>query len=439
MRSRRVRRFAAGALGALAVGLLGLASCRKPAPDEVVYTGARPTAVPTGTGVPTVTAGPDAGAPPDAGPDGATEVEPGGPFTKAALLKATADCALGRYREFEAAARSFQEAARAYAQAPGDASGQSARGAWVAAIASWQQAELFRLGPAARTGEPGAQDLRDQIYAWPLLSRCKIDEQLVAQTYAQPTFASSLINTRGLSAAEYVLFNASSGNACSNFSVINAQGGWAALGADELTRRRAAYAAAIADDVVSRATTLVQAWEPGGGNFHAELAGAGAGSKTYATDQDALNAVSDALFYLEKEVKDLKLGRPIGLIECFTGTCPEAVESPLARVSTAHIRANLAAFRRSFAGCADGVGVGFDDWLRAVGAADLADRMLAALAKAQASADALDPPIEQSIVSDPAKVAALHADVKALADLLKTEFVTVLNLELPKSSEGDND
>ncbi|WP_197468982.1 hypothetical protein, partial [Oleiphilus sp. HI0125] len=34
---------------------------------------------------------------------------------------------------------------------------------------------------------------------------------------------------------------------------------------------------------------------------------------------------------------------------------------------------------------------------------------------------------------------ALHADVKKVTDVLKTDFVTALTLAIPQSAEGDND
>ena len=143
---------------------------------------------------------------------------------------------------------------------------------------------------------------------------------------------------------------------------------------------------------------------------------------------------------LDTQVKDLKLAKPLGYLDCSTGTCPSAVESPFARRSTDHLRANLAGFRRLFQGCGDGyTGLGFDDWLRTVGATDLNTRMMDALVAAQAAVDELSPPLEDALASDPQKVALVHARVKALTDLLKTEFVTVLHLQLPKSAEGDND
>ncbi|WP_438014692.1 imelysin family protein [Sorangium sp. So ce315] len=476
-RNERARRLPT----ALLLSLLGLSTavaCRKPPPDEVVYTGqgAGPGgAQPQGSGgLPPDSSGAQqpgssgaGGAPPtpSTGSDatvasttattsGAGGGEPvggdmcapvpvdDGPFSKAKLLAAAADCALNRACEFEAQARALDERASALARAPGDANAAAAaRGAWLSAMRVWQEAEIFRFGPAASSTQPGGQDLRDQIYAWPLVSRCKVEEQIVSRAYAQPSFSSSLINARGLAAFEYLVFYTGVDNACSQYSPINAGRTWAALDAGDLARRKADYAAAVAADVLARAGALARVWAPEPGSFRDKLTQAGRGSTVFATEQDALNAVSDAMFYVDKELKDWKLGRPLGFTEdCATPTCPEALESRYARASTAHLRANLSGFRRLFEGCGEGgQGVGFDDWLREVGSADLADRMLTALTGAQAAVDALDVPIEQALANDRARVEAVYAAVKTLTDLLKTEFVSALNLELPQSSEGDND
>jgi hypothetical protein len=65
--------------------------------------------------------------------------------------------------------------------------------------------------------------------------------------------------------------------------------------------------------------------------------------------------------------------------------------------------------------------------------------MLSALDATEKYAREMDPPIEQAIVSDTSKVSTLHARLKVLTDLMKTEFVSVLNLEPPAGVEGDND
>ncbi|WP_394823155.1 imelysin family protein [Pendulispora albinea] len=421
VRSLRTTTIVAALLCAAALAALAsAAACRKGPPDEAVYTGGSPSG-PSRPGTPT-----------DSGSAG----------FKSTLLLASADCALARYRHVDGVARAFQEAARAWGQDPAnDSLRATARTAWRTVIDDWQETELFRFGPAARSTSPGGKNLRDPIYPWPLVSRCKMDEQIVDQAYARPGFGTSLVTGRGLSAYEYLAFYDGSDNGCSASSPINANGTWRALDAEELRRRKAQYAAAVAEDVLSNIDGLVRAWDPAQGNFHREVATAGGGSKTFALDQDALNAINEAIFYIELQVKDLKLAIPLGIsTACEKASCPEAVESLFAHVSKEHIKANLRGFRRLFQGCADdGTGIGFDDWLREVGAADLADRMLAALARVEASLDAVETSFDEALANSPGKLQAVYTALKALTDSMKTEFVTVLNLELPKGSEGDND
>lgn len=421
----------AGAARAMLALLLvsGLASCRKPPPRENVFTGQ---AKPTTTTIPTVSP-PPAQLPPEPPP-------PSEAFSKANLLRASADCALRHVKDFEAKAQALKVAARAHVADASPAQSAQTKDAWREAAASFQLLELHRLGPLARAAEPGGKGLRDELSAWPLVNRCMVDEQLVATSYLAPTFSTSVVSARGVGVVEYLLFAAGTGNACTSVSTINASGSWAALSPSILAGRRIAYAAASADVIAERALELLAAWDPARGNFHRELSLAGNGSAVYAREQDGLNAISNALFYLDVEVKDLKVGRPVGLVDCFTATCPEALEAPYARASLSHLRQNLLGFRKVFQGCADdGSGFGFDDWLRAAGAGGVADRMFVALATAEATAASLEPSMEDVLGADAKRVVQLHTDIKALTDLLKTEFVTVLNLELPKSSEGDND
>ncbi|MCA9646328.1 MAG: imelysin family protein [Polyangiaceae bacterium] len=455
----QVRKATLGLIAAICVW----AGCRKPPPDEHVYSGQ--IAPPTGAGG---SANAGAGGAPgtgggwtlggtggalDAGPDAGEhaalscqlEAEPES-FSKSALLASIAQCALTRYEAHRQAALELQRTTQAFAAEPSDVNALSAQNAWRKTISSWQRAELFRFGPAARSGEPGAQDLRDQIYGWPLVSRCKVDEQLVSQDYTKPEFASSLINGRTHSALDYLLFYPGTDNGCSSFSAINANGSWSALGAAELRGRKAAYAGAVSSLVLTSATRLVEFWVPTqdafpeGKNFCSTLATAGNGSGVFDSDQAALNAVSDALFYVDKELKDWKLGRPVGLVDCFAEACPEAVELPYSKGSLAHIANNLVGFRDLFEGCTDsGLRLGFDDWLIAVGAESVSQRMLSALDGAQLELGKVPGPLDAAVTSDKASVERAYAAVKQLTDILKTEFVTVLNLELPKSAEGDND
>ena len=362
-------------------------------------------------------------------------------FSKAAFLRQVADCAVARYRDFEAHALALDEAAKANVAAPSDVTVRAVQDAWRAANASWQVAEIFRFGPAARSADqdPGAQELRDQIYAWRFGGRCPVETALADKLYASSGFGTSLINYRGLGAAEYLLFYTGTDNQCPDYSAINSKGTWAALGAEEVVTRKRAYAAAVTGEVLKNTQKLLQAWDPAGGNFRQKLIQPSGGG-VYPSEQAALTAVWSGIFYIEKEVKDYKLGIPLGVSECTSGLCPESLESRYANVSTANIRLNYVGFRRLFQGCgANYTGLGFDDWLDAIGASDLRGRMLTALDGAQQAIDALDPPIEVSITQNTDRVWAVYTSLKQLTDLLKSEFATVLNLDLPAGAGTDND
>lgn len=392
--------------GVVLVGLLGLSwSCKRAAET------------------PEATGGPDAGG-----------------FDKAGLLRAFGECARTTYGEVHAAAVELEAAARR-AEAEGTPEARSAaQEAWKKAIDAWQRAELFGFGPAAMTGSPGGQDLRDPIYAWPLTSRCLLEQQLVDKVYDKPELATTLVSTRGLAALEYLLFYGGADNACAATASINAAGTWAALGEPEVQKRKLAYARALATDLSGRVQRLVDAWDPAKGNFLAELAGAGA-TPTFPTQQVAFNAVSSGLFYVDDFMKNMKVGRPAGLYDCTAASCVDLVESPWAKRSKEHLAGNLAGLERLVFGCgAGGAGLGFDDYLTALGAQATAQKLTAQLAAARAALAALsEPTFEEDIQKNPAGVQALFDALRALASTMKSELITVLDLELPKRVEGDND
>lgn len=359
--------------------------------------------------------------------------------TRSMLLDAIATCNLDLLDAFQKAAQELDAAAAEAKQDP--AARPKAQAAWTKAIDIWQRAEPFAFGPAGPTNTPGGQGLRDTIYSWPLVSRCLVEQNIVSKAYEAPTFGTTaLINMRGLAAAEYLLFYTGTDNACSPASAINSSGSWAALSADELAARKAAYASSVSTGVAAMAGKLLAAWSPAEGNFDAQFRNPGKSGSAYTTEQMALNAVSDAMFHMEVHVKDQKLARPLGIMNCEAATCPEAVESRFAGQSRTHVRNNLVGFRMLMSGCNDGEGVGFDDVLVSLGATALAEKMSADVNGAIAAADAI--PVDdlaQAIAQNPESVEQLHAAVKRITDSLKTEFVTVLDLELPKLLEGDND
>lgn len=350
-----------------------------------------------------------------------------------------------RYQAFEAAAAALRDATAAYATSLSATDLAAARAAWEAANDLWQQAEVFLVGPAGLMGQVAAgEDLRDQIYSWPIVNRCRVDQEIVEKAYEDTAaFAAEAVNVRGLAALEYLLFYEGTENACAPQSVINAQGQWAAIPVAEFPARRARYAQTLGVDLLARATTLRAAWDSTGQNFLSEWKLAGQGSATYPTAQEALNALSDAVFYIEADLKDMKIGRPAGIIDCTTATCPEALEGGPAKRSRLNALQNLQTFQDIFLGDTARVptaGPGFDDLLRAVGADALADAMTADVATALALLEALPADFSELLTPEQLpKLVEVHTALRALSTRLKTEFISVLDLELPQRAEGDND
>lgn len=374
----------------------------------------------------------------DAGDGGPIADECGDPpvsdeaFSRAALLGAAADCAAWHYCRFERAAVSLRDKARALEIEASEETLHAARIAWREAMLRWSQVELFQFGPVApaTVDQYHGKGIRNLVYAWPRTSRCQVEEQVALQRFLTDGVGKVLINARGLFASEYLLFYPGQDHGCSATS--QTASAWAGFDEVELAKRKRLYAKAIADDIADRAQQIVDAWSPGAGHFKQKLVAADG----YGSDQEALNVIAWSLVYIEREVKDWKLGIPAG----YSAMAPvDGPESPYAGIATDNIRANLRGFRSLFQGCGhNGEGIGFDDWLTAAGHGELADDVLDAWKEAQDLADAF-PPLHTASVSE---IDAFYQAVKKLADLLKADLFgpgSPLNLKLPATLEGDTD
>ncbi|RLB55987.1 MAG: hypothetical protein DRJ42_04680 [Deltaproteobacteria bacterium] len=313
--------------------------------------------------------------------------------------------------------------------------------AWRTAMRSWERVEVLQIGPTGPHTSPGGMDIRDEVYSWPLTNRCRIDQELVAESYTDPAaFAAELVNVRGLDTMEYLLFVDVPSNACSELSPINADGTWAALGEDVVRARRAAYAASVATLVAEEATELRAAWSPAGGAFADDLANAGLSSSTYATTQQALDEVIRAMFYVDLLTKDVKLGQPLGMGACATATCPGLVESREAAASKEHIAQNLRAFQQLYLGGPDAdAGAGFDELLVGVGEDVLAERMATNIEAAIAAVEAIDGSLQTAVDADNLGVVDALAAVQLMTSDLKGPMVTALSLRIPAEGAGDAD
>ncbi len=362
-------------------------------------------------------------------------------FDRNALLRNIGEnIIIPTYQRFVTQARDMSTAVDAYCDAlAGEqetTARQAAQEAWNAAMDTWQLAEVMRFGPVAM------DDRRDFIYSWNVISSCAVDQDVNQYRLTPDDYdiTARLSNRRGLDALEAVLFRDELAHSCPSQA---APEGWDDLAADEQTAARCRFAIVAADDLAVQAESLLDAWDSDGGNYIEMFATASA----FDSAQAAVNVVSDAMFYLDTETKDMKVAEPAGIADNVCNSvgepCFDELESPFAARSKEHVLANLRAVDMLLSGRGlDGDdGVGFDEFLRAVGANELADSMAAATSEAIAAVEAITPSLRASLSSADgyADVVTAHERIRALTTLIKSQFLTVLGLELPESGGADND
>jgi predicted lipoprotein len=334
--------------------------------------------------------------------------------------------------DFMAEMDALEGAIAGWQAAPEDGAARAAvQDAWLAAMERWQRLELMQIGPAGSSlSVIGGEDLRDEIYSWPTVNACRIDQETVERAWGdEDYFTVNLVNSYGLDAIERLAFGGED-NDCAAQVDINEEGSWAALSSEDIARQRADFAAALAAEVSRQGEGLLDDWR---GRLSAALP---AGTDPYESQQEALNAVYDALFYLELTTEDRKLAQPLGIKDCSSDTCPEAVECLESGASVAAIAANLDGFRALFTG---GDGAGLDDVLEALGHGDLSEQIVADLDAASAAAAALSGPLDEALETDRLGVEALYEAVKAVTDALQGDLATVLSVQIPSEAAGDND
>lgn len=367
------------------------------------------------------------------------------------------------YEAFDAAVASFASETGtlgAYCASLGVASSgevmdnlSAAQGEWREVMALWQRAEVHNLGPAA----DDASFLRNRIYAYDSnpLDTCLTDRVVVLAEEADFDINVRPVSARGLDTVEYLLFNGDLTHSC---TVPNDQTDpWNARPEVERRQARCSYALEVAADVGRAATAIHTAWLPAGENFRETFIG------SEDTSDVILSTVSDAMFYIEQDSKDGKLGIPLGInAGCTALACPESVESPFSNNALQNLRANMESFVDLYTGRE---GMSFDDIISEAGMpsintafaedansiVSLIGTMIAEDASVQNQAQDIVDSVAGSDTdaclassTNPAtdltvSACALYGLFSTQNDRLRTDFITVVGVDLPNRVQGDSD
>lgn len=369
---------------------------------------------------------------------------PSSEFNETKLLTNLSDNVIApAYQAFSEQTAAAHQVINNYCQAQSSALLTQAQTSWRDAMAQWQQIEMMQIGPLTEN----SSTLRNNIYSWPVVSSCGVDQDVMY-------FEQGVINTtpyditartstrRGLDALEYLLFNQNTAHSCSTQKdILNT---WADKSDAQRITARCNFAVEVANDLNNSASLLVALWS-GENGYGQVLQNAGQENNKYATAHDGVNALSDALFYLDKMTKDEKLATPLGLFSNSCGgvgsVCPENVESPYSDNSIDNLINNLIGFKALFNG--QGIDaqntLGFDDYLIEVNDSATATKMQADVDAAINELQSYNQSLAQSISQDTASAEATHGKVKQVTDQLKVDFINSLALKLPQTAAGDND
>lgn len=296
---------------------------------------------------------------------------------------------------------------------------------WFNTMIQWQELEVMQvasLGSSLTT--VGGEDVRDNIYSWPLNNPCRIDQVTATQDYTSTDFIDkALVSMRGLDAIEYLLF-ASLETECPSQVPPLSDGTWQALSDSDIQGRRLEYALVLAQAIQVDLVEEQALWAQ---EFPLDL---------YESDVKALNAVFNGMLYAEEMIKERKLHHPLGLKDECSVDCHLEVEGLYASISTEFLVANLKGLAAVVEGTDSG---GFRQVLIGVGEEGIADEFEQTIEVLITQLEEIDEPLVDLIGSNPEKLDDLQEDLSNLTSLLKWDIATVLEMEIPQTSAGDND
>lgn len=339
-----------------------------------------------------------------------------------------------------------------YCSAIGSDNEASARSAaqavWKTTMDAWQTTTLHELGPIQANNNA----LRNRISSFARgssLSTCGVDQAVVlADTDPNFSLSSRSANQRGLGAVEYLLFSDNLEHSCS--SQITETTDWNTRPETERKQLRCDYAQTLVEDINAAAQSVVTAWLIDADNYRSQFLNP-------ALLDTNLKALSDALFYLDTETKDTKLGIPLGIsATCSQPSCPEVIESPYAEYSLNNIAQNLQSFLNLLQG---GSGLGFDDIIAQAGVPEVTELMRqnteAAIGEINTMSTSLRQQAESISDEEAAQICLtaantpdsqrsipacnLYGYLRRVTDTLKVGFVAAVDVDLPDRAQSDND
>ncbi|MFN7708335.1 MAG: imelysin family protein [Sphingobacteriia bacterium] len=331
------------------------------------------------------------------------------PFDRGALLTHVADqFILPGYQALESQATALQDSITAFLAAPTDARLTRTRLQWEATALTWQPLGAFDFGPANTT----TGTLSERIATFPV-DTLQVEAYISAQDFSLNNFDR---DTRGLYAIEYLLYRYDA----AAYSPGSARG---------------QYLSAVAGQLKSLATEVRQQWSTSYRNTFVTNTGTDAGS--------SISLLFNQMVFHFEQLKNFKLGLPLGLRASQTSEEPTRVEAFFSGKGLELAKAHFAAIDRLWRGrSATGAeGPGFEEYVLATdGGGQLAAATLAQLAAVQQELDPIpaDLPLAQQIIDQNPQLDQAYEELQRLTRYLKSDLSSLLGISITFAS-GDGD
>jgi len=321
---------------------------------------------------------------------------------------------LPSYRNLDEAAADLVSACEDVEDDPDADTVIAAQTAWRRLRSVWKESEAFLWGPVK------TEHLDTIIDFFPSDPAAIEAEISGVATISAAYLDSRGANKKGLPGIEYLLFDGTPVTALSG------------------SARRRAWLLAAAESLKNETEKLLEAWEPGGGNFAGLVTAPGSGGSPYATPGEVRGELIGGLVFLAERIADQKLGRPLGN---FTAGIPQpdSVESSYSDGGLDDIQSNLRGIlyvlNAGYEGTSD------LSLLGAVRAANpaAAGALESALVQAQLAVSLVPPPLEAAVISsDPVPAEAAFTAMKALKARLAVDLAGSLSATLGfNPNDGD--
>lgn len=340
-------------------------------------------------------------------------------FDRGALLTNYADnYILPAYEDMTTKLTDLKAKIDAFAVAPDSAKLVAARISWQTAYLTWQAVDLLEFGPEASIS------LRNYINTYPV-TISKVDANVTSGSYDLEQFGNK--DAQGFPALDYLL----SGIAGTNAAIISY------YTTDASASGRKQYLQALAAKMLEKVTQVKTAWNAYRSTYVSSL-GTDAGSSLSLTT----NAF---VLYFERYLRSGKIGLPAGAMTGVAApSLTEAYYTPSLSKDLAVAAINAVKNFYNGKGYSNNIdGMGFNDYLTAIGTKDQNGKAMSAvinddLTAATSSLTALPVTIKDGVSNNRTEILAVYQQLQSIVPLLKVDMVSAFGISITYTdNDGD--